>query len=404
MDLKADHYDAKPLLRHRKSFESMITPDTETPSLPENTSAQAKIRLYHILEHFEAVAANEQPQKGYNRPALVRLTYEYSRSDHSKSLFLSSFFEFLALPLAGNATDSDVDFGDPEVEARLSTSVNGFAEHLMDNFFLPLKAVANKTPQPTPITHSAAQRALNSVPSQSFAGTPHRISNLRGTCLVRDRHRCVISRKFDNMESVKRCDAAQGGNALDDDGVLIKMDDVRVLEVAHILPHSLVEAPLDSFVSSARQTALNILNMFDVGVARLIEGAEIDRPFNAITLTLDHHIYFGSFRIFFKPIPDQPHTYDIGTFKTSVGPTLGLPVTRTLYLTEDKNIEPPLPRLLAIHCAIGHILHLSGAGEYIDCILRDAEEYGVRSDGSTKLGRLVGLSLGGWDAGVGDRV
>ncbi|KAL8364626.1 hypothetical protein RB595_003762 [Gaeumannomyces hyphopodioides] len=380
-----------------------MIPHTETLVLSENTSAQAKIRLYHILKHFEAIAANEQPQQGYNRPALIRFTYEYSRSDHSKSLFLSSLFEFLALPLAGNATDSDVDFGDPEVEARLSTSVNGFAEHLVDNFFLPLKAVSGKTPQPTPTTHSAAQRALGSASSQSFAGTPARVSALRGTCLVRDRHRCVISRKFDKAEALKRSKHAQGGDALDDDGVPLEPDNLMFLEIAHTLPHSLVEAPLNSFVNPARQTALNILNMFDVGIARLIEGAEIDRPFNAITLSRDHHTDFGSFRIFFELLPDQPSpTYCIHAFEKIIGGSL-LPVTRTLYLTEDKNIEPPSSRLLAIHSAIGHILHLSGAGDYIDRVLRDAEKYGVRSDGSTELGRLVGLSLGGWDAGVGNR-
>ncbi|KAL8370989.1 hypothetical protein RB595_001033 [Gaeumannomyces hyphopodioides] len=401
MDLKTNPYEAKPLKRHRSSLEGTMILHTGTPVLSEDTTAQATIRLYHILEHFEAAAANEQ--QGYNRPALVRLSYEYTQSDHSRSLFLSSFFESLALPLAGNATDSDVNFGDPEVEARLGTSVDAFAEYLMNNFFLPLKAASNKTPQPTPITHSAVQKALGSDSPQSFAGTPDRVSTLRGTCLVRDRHRCVISRKFDSTEGHKRYKSAQGGDVLDDDDVPIKLHDFRPLEVAHILPHSLAKAPSNSLLSPARKAAIDILNMFDVGVVHLIEGAEIDWPYNAITLSHDHHLYFGSFQIFFKLVPDQfqpPYTYRIDAFDGFVGAILGLPVTRTLYLTEDKNIDPPSHRLLAIHCAIGHILYLSGAGDYIDQFLRDAEEYGVRSDGSTELGRLVNLSLGGW---VGDR-
>ncbi|KAL8325989.1 hypothetical protein RB597_009008 [Gaeumannomyces tritici] len=121
-----------------------------------------------------------------------------------RAFFLSSFFEHLDLPLAGNVTDSDVDFSDPEVKERLCKSVDAFAEYLMDNFFLPLKAVSNKTPQPSPITNSAVQRAQGSDLPQAFVGTPERVSTLRGTCLVRDRYRCVISRKFDTTEGRKR--------------------------------------------------------------------------------------------------------------------------------------------------------------------------------------------------------
>lgn len=41
-------------------------------------------------------------------------------------------------------------------------------------------------------------------------------------------------------------------------------------------------------------------------------------------------------------------------------------------------------------------MKLSGAGEYIERVLRDMEELDVREDGSTHLGYLTGLRLGGW--------
>ena len=75
---------------------------------------------------------------------------------------------------------------------------------------------------------------------------------------------------------------------------------------------------------------------------------------------------------------------------------LAFPITRTFYLTDDRSIDPPSPRLLAVHRAIAHILRLSGAGEYIDRLLRDMDEQGIQADGSTELDRLVRLSLGGW--------
>jgi len=138
--------------------------------------------------------------------------------------------------------------------------------------------------------------------------------------------------------------------------------------------------------------------MFDSGVVHLIEGADIDRPRNAITLTHNLHLLFGDFRVFFEPVPNQqPHTYQIKSF---LPPSLlrdpAFPITRTLCLTTTRIIDPPSPRLLAVHRAIAHILHLSAAGEYIDKLLRDMDGKSIQADGSTELDRLVKLRLGGW--------
>ncbi|KAK7394090.1 hypothetical protein QQX98_013128 [Neonectria punicea] len=149
----------------------------------------------------------------------------------------------------------------------------------------------------------------------------------------------------------------------------------------------------------SKEVALKILNMFDSGAAFLVEGTEIDRPRNAMTLAHHLHHVFGEFKIFFEPVDDQPYTYRIDMFGNRFFLGNLLPVTRTLYLTESRTIDPPSARLLAIHNAIAHILHLSAAGEYIDKILRDLEEYGVRADGSTELDRFVKLRLDGWPVG-----
>lgn len=146
--------------------------------------------------------------------------------------------------------------------------------------------------------------------------------------------------------------------------------------------------------------------MFDVGVVHLIDGAEIDRPRNALTLTTYFHQFFGNFDVYFTPVDseEQPNTYRIETF---LSPILmrdpSFPITRTFHFAETGTIDPPSPRLLAIHSAIARILHFSAAGEYINRILRDAEEHGIKADGSTELGRLVNLGLGGWVDGIGVR-
>ncbi|EFW99700.1 hypothetical protein CMQ_18 [Grosmannia clavigera kw1407] len=133
----------------------------------------------------------------------------------------------------------------------------------------------------------------------------------------------------------------------------------------------------------ARLNALAILDMFDVGVRHLIEGQNIDRPTNAITLTQEYHDRFGDFKTVFEST-DQPHTYRIESVEDRL-PVLRRPmqpITRTLFLS------------------VARILRMSGAGEYCDSVLRDMDDPEILSDGTTNLGALVSLRLGGWWNGV----
>ena len=136
--------------------------------------------------------------------------------------------------------------------------------------------------------------------------------------------------------------------------------------------------------------------MFDDGILHLIEGSEIDRPRNALTLTLDLHQLFGNFEVYFEAVPDVPHTYKIDTTRSGILRNPIFPLTRTLYLTTTRTIDPPSPRFLAIHRAIALVLHQSAAGDYIDRILEHLDQINVREDGSTEVGHLIGLKLGGW--------
>jgi len=222
----------------------------------------------------------------------------------------------------------------------------------------------------------------------SFVGTPERLSALREACLVRDRHRCIVSHAFDAGEAARRF---VNGPAIDDVGDPLIGSDYQTVKVAHIIiPYALTKAGVDGRIDEAKKTAIAILNMFDLGVVHLIEVTEINRPYNAITLSSIMHLFFGNYKIFFKGTGDDPHTYQIGTFLHPEVLRL-LPVTRTLFT--HLTIDPPSRRLLALHYAIAHILHLSGAGDYIDRILRDMEDGIVRGDGSTELGVIVDLAL-----------
>ncbi|KAM3512571.1 hypothetical protein MY11210_003746 [Beauveria gryllotalpidicola] len=380
---------AAPHHRHQISLQGVIDL-ASSPPLADEVRVAAEERFYQILHHFDtAAAASVANATSYNRPGLVRLAHRYAVSPKSKDNVLRSFFRAIELPMDGPA----VDFANDEQIEALRARVTGFAEHLVDNFFLPLRASNARTPQPTPHYRSATLRSS----SRDFVGTPERLSTLRGDCLRRDGHRCVVSYAFDMVKARER--ETPEGRIVDDGGNLIEDNNIQYLEVAHILPHSLVHVASDEELSETKKTALEILNMFDNDAAHLINGVDIDRPHNALTLTLDLHRSFGAFGIYFTQVSDSPHTYRIDTFRR-IGFQVMFPVTRTLYLSaEHQNIDPPSPRLLALHRAIGHILHLSGAGEYIDNILRKMDEEPlVQCNGSTPLGEFVRLRMNGWDA------
>ncbi|KAK7427563.1 hypothetical protein QQZ08_005838 [Neonectria magnoliae] len=382
---------AEALHRHQSSLEGIIDFSTRPPLTPAQCLSASR-RFNQLADHFDV---SNGSNKEYDRVKLVRLTYEYARSEESKGNFLRAFFESAGFSIEA---DEDIDLSDADREAKVRDAFVNFAEYLFENFFLPLKSSTKKTPQVSPASHSAVQRAQGGE-GQSFLGTPERISALRGSCLFRDRHRCVISRRFDETEAFKRMDIArrQGGVPQDDDGTPFAPGDrFGTLDVAHILPHSLTQVNANNQLDPSKEAALAILNMFDSGAAFLVEGTEIDRPRNAMTLTHSLHRWFGDFRVFFEPVNEQPHTYRIDTFVPPMLLEDQFPIIRTLYLTESRTIDPPSPRLLAIHSAIAHILHLSAAGDYIDRILRDLEEHGVREDGSTELDRFVKLRLDGW--------
>lgn len=277
--------------------------------------------------------------------------------------------------------------------AHIKVAIEKFAEYIVDNFLLPLRASSAKTPQATPTALSLSQ-------TPAPIGTRQRVSILRKSCLLRDHYRCVISRKFDMVEARRRMERF-GDTCEDDDGNLLKDESsggfgFQHLEVAHILPHCLTTmGPGESELSESKMNVLRILDMFDAGLSHRLDGPNIDSPINALTLTLDNHRLFGEFQLFFEPT-GQPLEYKIDSLESSFLRDPIFPITRKLTLSPNDTVSLPDPRLLRVHSAVAHIMKLSGAGDYIERVLRDIEEVDVKVDGSTNLGYLTGLRLNGW--------
>ncbi|KAJ5853193.1 hypothetical protein N7534_005736 [Penicillium rubens] len=366
--------------RHQSSLEGVL--DFSIPlSLTPQQHESARNLVITLVQHY---GSEKTGRKGYRPAALIQATLEHVTSpDTFMTFFLTYIYEDLRSD-EGHAVDSEITHAlvffegfsswEPEQINKLHGVLEKFAEFIVENFLLPLRASSVKTPQPTPTS-------LSSLQSSTPTGTRQRCL---GNSIAEARKRFE-----ENSES-----------CADDDGNLLKdesSDQFQYLEVAHILPHCLTTvASGESDLSDSKKNALRILDMFDPGIIHLIDGPKIDSPMNALTLTLDYHRLFGEFKIYFERTGTR-HQYRIDSTERS--PFLRdplFPVTRSLTLSPHRTVDPPSPRLLGVHRAIALIMNLSGAGEYIERVLRDMEELDVREDGSTHLGYLTGLRLGGW--------
>lgn len=384
------------LHRHRSSLEGVIVPSPQPLKVEERSLA---IQVFdNIMLHFEPCQATNI---SYKPVTLIKLM---KNKVSEKDEFLDLFFTFIQQELLSEREGTGLEqilshlnrfcIWSAEETNALHDCLVAFAKYFIDNF-LPLESLAVKTPQLTPaLSHPRTPEAT--------IGTPQRVSTSRQACLTRDRHRCIISQKFNAQEGQRRY-KRDGSNLKDDDGksLLEERDNMAFLEVAHIIPHSLMSLTSEENewgLADSKQMAYRILRMFNPSAIHLINGVDINRPMNALTLTHDLHKLFSNFDIAFEPAGSQPHTYKINYVETDrIGRVERLPVIRTLYLTPDQSIDPPSPQLLKIHAAIGRILHLSAAGDYIDDLLRDIEEMEagkVMTNGSTRLDDYIRFRLG----------
>ncbi|KAK3370910.1 hypothetical protein B0T24DRAFT_302981 [Lasiosphaeria ovina] len=132
-----DQASPSPHHRHQSSLEGVIY-FTPGPALEIGELIRAKQIFYRIIDHFQGL--NESRNSHYNRTLLVRLTYEYARSEESQDIFLRGFFQAMTLPID---IESDLDFENSEEDLRLALFC--FVDYLVDNFFLPLRVLSGKT-------------------------------------------------------------------------------------------------------------------------------------------------------------------------------------------------------------------------------------------------------------------
>ena len=116
--------------RHQDSLERFLN-FSSSPPLTEEVRDQAETRFRTIVDHFRG---HDHSNDEYDRTALVRYTYEYALTEKAKDNLLQAFFVSLAIPLSDTV---DVDLNDKETEDEVWLNLVGFADYLLNNFFLP---------------------------------------------------------------------------------------------------------------------------------------------------------------------------------------------------------------------------------------------------------------------------
>ncbi|KAG1774105.1 hypothetical protein EV702DRAFT_1200600 [Suillus placidus] len=174
-----------------------------------------------------------------------------------------------------------------------------------------------------------------------------RSPSFRKKILERDGQRCVVSRVWQL-----------------DCGPADSPDPVQDLQVAHILRRSVLHKyDGDKFALPATLDIIKCYANIPWDFMKTVADC-IDAPVNGMTLQYTLHTLFDNFA-WCLHATDVPETYDVHWFR---------PVPRghenfqqVRFQDHSKHGTPlPHPKIIAIHAAVAHVLHLSGAGEVMD--------------------------------------
>ncbi|KAL0958578.1 hypothetical protein HGRIS_000716 [Hohenbuehelia grisea] len=207
--------------------------------------------------------------------------------------------------------------------------------------------------------------------------------------LIRDGHRCMVTGRYDDTSYMK---IQELHNELDAD----PNTSVGVVECAHIFARSTNTNFSDDVKRAYAGAAWTVLMRF--GYSDFLEelnGADIHRLSNLLTLDKDIHSWFDNLWLWFEPLVSIPfnilgfisyfktsqdddpdsHRYKVQTTSSKLYERV--PRTVTFFNRTPTDIAPlPMPnkRYLAMHAACAKVAHMSGAAEALDDLDRRYDE------------------------------
>jgi len=250
-------------------------------------------------------------------------------------------------------------------------SLSALGSTFLDLYIRPFKKFKGRTPKGS--SHPS-RRSFDKTKEEMLAEikeAPKHYTDAKKQALLRDGYRCVVTGTYDsNVDLVQDLNVteeekrAAGGEVF--------------TECAHIVPDSTyfnVANPSDKKEYSASVLAVLKRFGYDVGA---INGEKVHSLYNVMTMEHNAHDLFDRLNLWFEETA-TPNYYRVRTTK------LLLPVRENVMFTTPDPLKLPLPSpdLLALHAACAQVAHLSGAGEYVDRILKDMEDICVLAHDGT---------------------
>jgi hypothetical protein len=119
---------ASPHHRHQTSLEGVINLFAGASALSPQERREATRIFREVIDACEPL----QTQEPYKQVTLVRLTYEYARSEASRDNFLRFFFQQTQI-------STKASLSEPIPAYEYVPRIVAFAQTLLENFFLPCK-------------------------------------------------------------------------------------------------------------------------------------------------------------------------------------------------------------------------------------------------------------------------
>jgi hypothetical protein len=113
-----------------------------------------------------------------------------------------------------------------------------------------------------------------------------------------------------------------------------------------------------------------------------------------MTLIPPLHSQFGQFRFVLEETETQSQ-YPVKKFSSFTSNYASMLPQTMSFTNHDPQHDLPNRELVAVHAAIGNILHASGRAEVIEKLVKDLGERGgmLAGDGSTNVGDLLSVSV-----------
>ncbi|OCH92920.1 hypothetical protein OBBRIDRAFT_772567 [Obba rivulosa] len=215
----------------------------------------------------------------------------------------------------------------------------------------------------TPPASAHPSRPSFEVAAENAAGlaqaTPSNYSNAWPLVLLRDNHRCMLTRKVHKSVYPKFSEVPP--NTF-----------LSEIQCAYILPHS-INQDLDK-PDKAQYTARVWTVLKEIGytnLSDLLSGQGIYSLENLLTLEPNVHTEFDTLSLWLEPVTGTSNCYRIG----SIYPITAWQISDE-YVTFKSNVAGlplPDPDLLNLHATCCKVAHLSGASEMYSELERDLE-------------------------------